>query len=256
MTTQFTLGDSPAKKLARVEVWNEIERNSNRDDFERGPHLVISGKYGGDIGVLIALGVPRKNIYAVDTNPHALANVRRKFEGVNFAVCDFAEAPQYFGKKFYSAHIDLCAPQREGALNKISALYHQVEFLAYTYLCGRERDLVPKILEIRQAGADPYDARLSHLQRYKNWKVICAWHYVSHSASHIGKPMGIALLHKKAKRAQLAQTSLLVGADWELVRKLALLEKSSHRAALLYNLRVSTVAAWQAHQTRGTYNKE
>lgn len=254
--SSISRGDNPPKKLVRVALWREIEERSRQHAaFKRGPHLVISGRYGGDIGVLLAMGVHPRNIYAVDTDHHATAAAKHKFPEVNFATCSFWDAIEYFElKNVHAAHIDLFSPLRKELIQKIKDVYNRVEFLGYTYLCGRDKDEVAngisamrEVLELDAAGS-----RQAYLTTFHGFNVRASWDYLSSSASHIGKPMATLLLQRRGKK-NLRVTSTRVTADWGDVRKAALRDKQD--ADLLYNVRPTTMAAWKAHETRGTYRR-
>ncbi len=246
-------GDSPAKKIARLNLWREIEARSKYPAFVRGAHIVVSGRYGGDIGVLIGMGVPPKNIYAVDTDTHALAAARHKFPDVNFGHCDFGDAITYFElKKVYTAHVDLFSPLRKELIKKVKKLCEQVEFVGYTYLCGRDHtEVADGISKLREdLELDAAGSRQAYLVRNHGFNVRASWSYMSSSASHIGKPMATLLLQRRGRSGKTVEPTR-IEAGWSDVRKMALIHKAE--AAHLLNVRTTTVAAWKAHETRGTY---
>jgi len=79
-------GDSPAKKLARLNFWGHYY---GRIDYWH-PAIVLAGT-GGDIATLIALGVPQSHIVAIDINAQRIRVCKEKFPDVSYFVGDVAD---------------------------------------------------------------------------------------------------------------------------------------------------------------------
>lgn len=90
-----------------------------------------------------------------------------------------------------------------------------------------------------------YLQELEHNQRYFN--VDKSWYYKSHSVAHVGKPMLVAL-GRITKQKVVRLDSERVAADLNDVKDFT---RSNDRRLL--NISEGTLAAWKAHDTRGTY---
>lgn len=251
-------GDSPPKKIARLRFWEAVEDILGAKSFSRGPHLVISSKEGGDISVLLGMGVRADHIIAVDTDPHAVAAARVKFEGVRIERCDFAQMAKE-NTPLACMFVDLCSPIRSGSLEKIMRASSHCLLFGYEFLCGREKVDVYRKIEKFQGTSQ--EQRIRYLAdspvKGVHYKPARNWHYLSSTESHIGKPMCITLgssVQAVRKGPAAVMTSKPVEATWDTIREEALdLEAKGLRADLLLNIKRTTLAAYKAHLTRGTY---
>jgi len=249
-------GESPAKKFMRVMYWAAVERQLGKL-FRSGNFLVITSQYAGDVSTLLAMGVSPKNIYGVDIDKHAIAATKLKYPKIQVEQCPFWEATTAFPSlrnNLGCAFIDLCAPLRDATLDRLFEFGENVQLLGYEFMCGREKgELNQTVKDNSAVDTLAAIARLKVLQttrrRNQYFRAYQNWHYNSHSAAHIGKPMIVSLgrLHH-SKLVNANSTS--ANADWDIVREICL---SNPAVAPLWNISKGTMAAWRAHETRGTY---
>lgn len=144
-------GESPSKKIARFYYWAHIAKTLGVERFRNGKHLVLSSREGGDISVLLGLGVPPKNIVAVEMNVEAAEQAQEKFPSVHI-ICDdvFAVAKKHH-RGLLSAFLDFCSPVSHALLQKVvgTAAYGLKEggVLGCGFLAGRERGEFSKSVE-------------------------------------------------------------------------------------------------------------
>lgn len=70
-------GDTPGKKIARLEFWKD--RNINKLKESADKIVVLASEHGGDVSVLLGLDIPVKNIVAVDINKTSLNKFKNRY---------------------------------------------------------------------------------------------------------------------------------------------------------------------------------
>lgn len=221
--------------------------------------LVIPSQFAGDVATLNAMGVAMHNIYGTDINKHAVAEASRRYPSAHFVTRPFWEATEAFPslrEGIGCAFIDLCSPLREEVIERIFSMSKHVQLLGFEFMCGREMGKrnaalgIGSTAEVAAATCLRYLQNLSHSRKYFN--ISKSWSYASHSASHFGKPMILGLgKFSREKRVNLNTTK--VEATWETVRSACIANPAN---APLWNVSTGTLAAWRAHETRGTYHRE
>ena len=186
-------GDTPGKKLARLETWRIILDALGKDRFLSGRYLFLAGPDMGDASVLLGLGVPPERLLGVDYDGVAAASATWAFPQVKVLHEDVLHTVERARneKSLYDAiFLDFCAPIIERNLDTIGlALLEGLNhygIIACTLLAGREQDTKGGVrtevlamrtrvetalqklpVEDRQKWDDavPYLARLSVLQK-------------------------------------------------------------------------------------------
>lgn len=254
-------GESPSKKKARLLLWRWVLKRLEQRLPKRPPesmnYLVIPSAAAGDLSVLTSLGVPAANIYAVDVDKHAIAEARRRFPKAKYLCGPFWEAEKRFPelrKNLGCAFIDLCGPINSDTFKEVLKLGDGSSLVAYEFLCGRERG--ETWASISEKEGDPILRRIQHLETIKlsrkRFQCEAVYHYKSHSAAHFGKHMVavVGQTHTRRLRSMLEMHD--VDTDWQNLRK-EILALSTAKASGYYNVSPTSIAAWRAHETRGTY---
>jgi hypothetical protein len=117
-------GESNAKKIARLRVWLEMLRHTEKTkDVRESRALVLAGPEAGDIRALMALGVLPENITAVDVDPEALESSRRIVPAANYVLGDVLKVVskkrrKKKTKRYDMVFLDYCSPISERAVQK------------------------------------------------------------------------------------------------------------------------------------------
>jgi hypothetical protein len=237
--------ESPSKKIARKTVYKELETVCGRRRFVNGPHLVIAGSEGGDISVLLGMGVDPQGIYAVDIDKHALAAAKDRFRewGVNFWLGPFSRAAQAFGvDEFLTAFIDMCSELKNTDIAEVMKL--RARYKVYAFSMCRDKGLAGTFIKAVDGktgiAAKP---RLEYLRsRGFNWGL--AYTYVSRTLTNKGTPMCIAFANN------IVRSSAIVHLNWEYADLDRALLSPAKETYLLYNVRRQAAAAKKAWRTR------
>jgi hypothetical protein len=146
-------GESFAKKLARLYFWVQVRELLGDARFYRQTHLVLASREGGDISVLLGMGVDPKRILAVESNAEAAAICSQKFPSVRVVyggVASIASAPELASETIASAFLDFCSPLNEGVVDTAFRVVQRAlgdgAALGVALLRGRERDAVRDIV--------------------------------------------------------------------------------------------------------------
>jgi hypothetical protein len=260
-------GESPAKKLVRLEFWRGARELL--PNFSEGNKLVLSSAEGGDTSVLLGMGMRPSLIHAVDIDKHAADAATWKL-GVEVQNCDVFKHAENF--MFDAVLLDFCGPLRESMLPKLCGLLSRISHrgvLGLSLLAGREngslKEAVASLLQRTDGDSFLTRAKLITSKLYgmeKRIRLKSAWYYHSHRRRSYGQPMIVLLFqlttseqptpNKQVAAANLwiyeADASGLAAEGMKLMRK-------GERADLLLNVSRQTLAAWKAHATRGTYSK-
>jgi len=145
-------GDSPAKKIARVNYWTHVwERLGER--MERTKHLILCSREGGDIGVLLGLNVPGKNIVAVDREESALRACARKWRGngISFELGDVVDVARKYRSDLGSALLDFCSPMNDEVIRTIVRVMQgglkSEAFCGAAVMMGREKTAMASTID-------------------------------------------------------------------------------------------------------------
>lgn len=256
--TSIYRGDSPPKKLARILFYKEVRRRLGSQRFVRGKYLIIPSKDAGDAGVLHSLGVPLQNIYGIDQDYHAVAAAKYKFPDAHFVHGQFWDVFDQFPKLLGQgglncAFIDLCCPLREEIIKHVISVGTKARLLGFEFLCGREQGNILHSLRAKGFDETP-KPRLEYLEAFRNrshyFNIDSSWYYKSHSAAHLGKAM-LACLGTVSTRKRAAASPTTVHIEWKEIRENCL--RQYEIAPLRWNISKGSLAAWKAHETRGTY---
>lgn len=109
MSVDTYKGESPSKKMARLGYWRAV-RKFLGGRFTKTKHVVLASREGGDIGVLVGLGVPKENIIAVDQVESAAQACAQKWPGVEVIFGDVADVVEARAKEVGSVFLDFCGP--------------------------------------------------------------------------------------------------------------------------------------------------
>jgi len=243
-------GDSPSKKQTRVLYWSIIADILGPQLFKKGPYLVISGKEGGDVSTLLAMGVEPSAIHAVDVNKHDLAAAAARFKGsgVQFKRAEFKDAHAIFGMREYAcAFIDMCAPIRNDDLDAVIALPAKLK--GYEFLLGREVGSVNKFIKsVTRVGQHVTEPRLRYLN-HRGFESHACLYYASSTETTLGLTMCLALCaHIRPRTAGQEYAVEEVRLDEAGLRKMMLKDRSK-KIVGLYNMPAASVAAIRAWET-------
>lgn len=166
MSTDTYKGESPAKKIARLQYWSSVIPVFGLDAFKKGKHLVLSSREGGDISVLLGFGVPPKNIIAVEMNVEAARQAQEKFPEVEIIQDDVFAVARRHHRGLSSAFFDFCSPISDALLKKVigTCAYGIKDngVLGCGFLAGRERGEISGLVESEKEDASALeDAILS-----------------------------------------------------------------------------------------------
>lgn len=101
-------GESPSHKYARYRYWNEVLRGHLDTGFMEKKHLVV-----GDpvlISCLLGMGIPAKNILAVDPDPEYALKLQQENEAVHVICGDIAKVVKRHRRELASAHLHVLNP--------------------------------------------------------------------------------------------------------------------------------------------------
>jgi hypothetical protein len=277
-------GESPAKKVARLILWQDINSMLG-PKFRSGILLSLLSPEAGDVSVQLGLGVPADYILGVDRDKHAAAAAQYKFQDVRCLNTDVAAAATRYKGRIVAAHLDFCSCMTSETLNKVA----QVEsclakggVISCAFMAAREkgeiRDKIIGALNPRCAN-EHFGARATVLaqeiaRRAATSKIIKPHKFIYYTSDTPGKqgmPIIIYLGFRQnvsapsAGKKRKKVNAMLRHASYQTVstssKDLAAtgvkLAKRYGRAEaqLLLNVRRQTIAAWKAHFTMGTYEE-
>lgn len=150
MSVDTYKGESPSKKMARLGYWRAV-RGVLRGRFKKTKHVVLASREGGDIGVLLALGVPKENIIAVDLVESAAKACSEKWPGVEVVCGDVADVVEARASEVGSVFLDFCSPISTGTVQvgrRILRALRYDSIFGVALLKGREHGEV----EINEGG--------------------------------------------------------------------------------------------------------
>jgi len=292
--------DSPSKQLTRLAFWQTV-RDEVGKSFTNGRFLVLAGPEAGDVSVLLAMGVPLKQITAIDLDKEAVKHARWKFPGLNVVEGNLLSITKM---RFDVMHLDFCSPMTIRMLDLVVKIVGCCAdpngIVGTSFLAGREQDLREEMADlcdsvgahVRSRG---YRARVgSETQKvwienipflvrgiFLNRNLLDAlmpnrvlielehlWKYNSSSSERQGVPMivsmskltklpssvTLAMARKDAEAIHLPEYHLQDMTEEEFRAYALGLASSNQNAHMLLNVTKTRMAAWKAHQTRGTYD--
>lgn len=157
-------GESMGKKRARFGFWAEVKATQG-DYFFTRKHLVLASREGGDISVLVGMGVPISNIVAVDREESAAAACRLKWPGCDVICGDVCDAANYFKDDLQTVFLDFCGPVTVETIRTCVECFRVMPcgpsvVLAAAFLKGRERRQTPKVSVLHAGSGFNRRARL------------------------------------------------------------------------------------------------
>jgi len=265
-------GESCTKKVQRLVFWNAVKQEVGPRKFNRGPHLVLSSAEAGDVATLLGMGVNADEIVAVDIDKHAVAAAQWKFPGINIRQARVEDEVKT--RKWVSVYLDFCSPLSNKSLGIVAkCMPHMTgSVLGVAMLAAREQNQYLKGVEGLKSRTSKQKEKLrpillqemlpevvqTHRFHPLNW-----WYYVSHDDVRFGKPMfvgmgGISVTPTRtANRKDLVRMTKVRRVDYDpssfAIAVTRAYRKHEEQALLLYNMRRQTVAALQAHVSRGSY---
>jgi hypothetical protein len=136
-------GDSPGKKLARLNFWSQVLLHLGSKRFFSGKHLVLASQDGGDIQLLMALGVRPHHIIAVDLDQRALEVCRRAYPDVRYEQGDVAKIVEKYSRSLECAYLDFCGPLSDAMMDRarrvVGAGMKDRSLIGMTFMHGREK---------------------------------------------------------------------------------------------------------------------
>lgn len=258
--------ESPAKKLARLEFWRSARKYLGETRFILGPHVVLAGQHGGDISVLLGLGVRESSIVAVDSNKDNAASCKWLWPRINVRHAQVHDVLSGLSD-VASCFLDFCSPICDESLSTLEAALPSLSgsWLGVTFMAAREQASYKAIYEKTAPTArkkeDIRPLMFRAIDRNKgggNAFIDEEWmYYVGHNEVRFGKPMvlgmGAVRKTKVARRSKISVKNVSVTSD--VFARMVVNDRASvgPKALLLYALNDQSVAAYKAHLTRGTY---
>ena len=271
--------DTYRKKLSRLLYWEKVEQIlGNIDGFV---FLALAGPDAGDLSTLLGLGAEMEQVVLVDKDAKAVESSKWKFPKADVR---HGELLEVVGKdeKFDAVFLDFCSNLKPEVFDYLAEVVksHLAEggVFGINILSGREagemRETLDKAgISLRGQYTDKSESAYPYLTRcailHEQLTERLGWspepalviNYASIGKDRQGVPM-LTVLYKKAKGKKSfvprSYESMLqtISVDEPAFRKDALeLAKKRDRVDLLLNIPRGTLAAWKAHDTRGTYKR-
>lgn len=275
-------GESPAKKIARLELWKDISKLLG-GKFASGILLSLLSPEAGDVSVQLGMGAQPDNIIGVDIDKHAASAAQYKFKDVNCLNADVVDAARKYKGKIVAAHLDFCACMTDDLLEKVASVESCLATggcISCAFMVGREKgELRDEIINAANPSCSnvQFGARATVLaheiaSRARTRRVVRPLQFSYYKSDTPGKNgvhmitylgiRGATSANTIAKRRKKVNDMLrrasykTVNVDYKrLASKGVTLEKmlGMSTTMLLLNVRRQTIAAWKAHFTMGTY---
>ena len=265
-----------ARLEAKIAVTKASELPQNR--------LILASREGGDAAVLKAIGIPEENILAAEINREAAHEFAGRYPSVRLHRGNVSDVPAEWS--FGSALLDFCSPLCFESIHECARILERLPghgILGVGLLRGREHRSIRKEIAaggnrfLRRAmraraipGLHPLDpARLVNYCGGGAWgraaALSIALHtitgirtgfrgmirYHSRTAANAGVPMMIVILDRNEQGTDNIEIDCCCNGDAEVLKSAAIAEGAGE-----YNLEPRQVAAWRAHSTRGSYERE
>lgn len=148
-------GETVGKALARCEYWLKVE-GLNPQRFPHCRFLVLCSRECGDVSALVAMGVPQKNITAVDIDAMAIEACRARFPEVDAFHGALNDLP--VSKKFEHIFLDTCSNVGKPLAAQVARTTRRHARLPGTfgvgYMRGRERRTVTDLIATSRAAEE------------------------------------------------------------------------------------------------------
>lgn len=189
-------GESPSKKFARFSFWTAVASELGKTRFYNGKHLVLASREGGDVSVLLGMGVQPKNIIPVDLNPKAALAAQDKFPEVQVIVGDVADIAKEYKRELVSAFLDFCAPMDSRIIKKVGEVCNHGmandSVIGCAFLNGREKDV--KVIDWLSERRVQFDELLKNMHKMPDDKVILAYNNIFGKLDQYAGPITLRTL--------------------------------------------------------------
>lgn len=287
------LGETLAKKVARLEAhFHARALLGGQSAYAAATHLCLASRVAGDASVLAGFDVPGEQIWMLERNAFAAEQARpRLTRGEHLVVDDVEQFSFRESRRFNHVFLDFCSPlteRLEATIFRVTRnLVVDAGVLTVGMMYGRDDAKgIERSLPLPGTSCDAATKRVFALEtriaeRCLNFvrgeMVVRAWGAIVYRSK--ATPIVIASLrvHRRrsdesasvweARRAAIYETErydhglfspyLKVDAKaFDLRRRVLDVErKYPGKGALFYALSPLTIAAWKAHETRGTYRR-
>lgn len=279
------LGESDAKRLARLMLYQRVAELQPSIPKSRQHVLTLCGPQPAEIGCLRYLHeLAPSQVTLVDTNPKGLEEAHTAWPGVNTHHGPIDEALDHTKRGVSFMNLDFMGyvnDDRLATVSKASKYMLPGGIVSYTFFRGREApgkahwNQVLETPTTREGSSLPaldekrfvYNCKALQENLGPTYEPIFmlrydARHEVKHSRH---SPMGVlALQNVDSGGAQMRATQSMAGIKngrldkpdtWLRYKALALIHlgKTAREVEAMINVPVGTIAAWKAHETRGTY---
>lgn len=284
--------DTDAKRLARFYLYRKIKKLFAVSVHPRGVAVVLAGSEASEIGCLrhYLPFVPNKAFF-VDTDEEGLVEVHRLWPKAQTFHGTIRDALKSLREKIAFLNLDFCGYMNNRVVEAVSEAAGKIEVggvVAYTYLRSREQSHTPNWQQVEKtAEALLRKSNLNLVRGTAEW--MDAVRFLGYSESlrnrlgsnfvnifrirySASSSMGIIALQNMPRKFQNAEwrreldfhrsedeeLGILYddNAAREKLRDIAMSLtdrlQPNHVADILH-LPSTTVSAWQAHKTRGTY---
>lgn len=154
-------GDSDGKRWSRFQWWRQALICIGEERFLNGRHLVLASRVGGDISVLLALGVRAEKIVAVDRERSAVEACREKYPSVTCVHGDIDNVARAYGRVFDVALVDLCGQATTETVRLLSRIVsfgmRDGGIFGWSVMSGRE---APHRMSVIDGARRFYDAAM------------------------------------------------------------------------------------------------
>lgn len=265
-------GERPAKTLVRAFTYLRFLDTCDVTRFLEGHHIVLGGA-GGDILLLLSLGVPAHHIHAADIDPQVTRTLRNKYPGVRVFDGDVLEmATHMWEYDVVTVNLDFCGKLSRALLDKAAAMRRLFPYETYfsaTLYCSRETEEEVKEYMKKAAAlssdkasnrADAFFWMMSERIGFFSFKEIAAVGYLSSGTSLKGNASNrLMVTLSYTKHATKYPSRVNCRAD-ELDEKSLAFGYAGHgfssrEIAPILGRPRQCVAAWFAHETRKKRNR-
>lgn len=117
-------GERPEKTLVRAYTYALVLQQEGLTQFREKHHLVLGGA-GGDLRVLLALGVPQDHIHVAELQPKLVKNLNQRFPGMKIHKEDaLLTLARCWREPFATLNLDLCGKLSHKNVAWIAAVMH------------------------------------------------------------------------------------------------------------------------------------
>lgn len=260
------IGETPVKKMARVMFWNTVATIVG-GGFRSGHYVALASAVAGDAATLKGMGVQAKNITLVDIDASACERASRihpDVEVVNDSVLNVAK--RWSGRFHPTAvYLDYCSHLTPSMVGEIASMFGEfwcgTKVVGVNLLKGREKGAVHELLHRMRKGemptwqkaADRHAVLFSLVNHLLAERGRRTWIWPKHVFTYTTRsPMAIGVFEVKPLRpAKDWQVIDLPPVTADMIRDMCL---GSEEWAAQLNVPPTTLAAWRAHRTRGSYS--